>query len=303
MPHPLPLPLFLGLLSCLLLTPWGCGTSGEGDDDSSSLGPDEILFETESYTVQPGEEKYLCTTMRMDEATYIDRFIYSAPEGVHHLVMVQTLYPEPEGASECNVLFKDTWLPIFSAGYGDADLRTPEGSGFEIPYNAQLLIQLHLLNTTGQALEGKAGLVMHTLDAEDAIPAGIYGFGTQFVTLPPNQETTLTSDCTVPDDVEVFAAFPHMHTLGTSIRFLTGPDEASLEERYRLDDWSFGDQPIDLLPLHIEAGEMTRVECVYNNVTDTEVTFGESTSDEMCYFTTFVTPYHGLDGCVNLLGD
>jgi hypothetical protein len=38
--------------------------------------------------------------------------------------------------------------------------------------------------------------------------------------------------------------------------------------------------------------------CHYDNHTDADVKYGESSDDEMCFFVMFYYPYTGLDGCI-----
>jgi len=45
---------------------------------------------------------------------------------------------------------------------------------------------------------------------------------------------------------------------------------------------------------------MTRTTCTFDNVTDEEVKFGDSSLDEMCYLVGFTTTKEGLDGCIDL---
>lgn len=279
-----------------------CSSSGgsTGAGGSTAVPPDSYVFETGAFDVAPGEEKYMCYTATVDQAMAIDQFTYDAVDGVHHLVLVNPYVKEQEGPFECDVLFKQTWLPVFANGTGSADVHTPTGSGFKIGQGQQLLVQLHLLNTTAAPLHGTARLVMHKNSDPNVISAGIYGFGTQVFTLPPQQKTTITNDCAIDKDVQVFAGFPHMHKLGQSMTFWTGPDTNSLTKQFSVDSWSFGEQAIYPMKLDLPKGTMTRLSCAYDNDTAATVGFGEHTSDEMCYFVTFIAPWDTLDGCVQL---
>src|SRR5215475_4813885 len=95
-----------------------------GDDSSSQNGPLQPLppadgqqLATLPYTVNPGEEKYFCYTFHSPKTP--SGIIEVQPiEGtiVHHMVLFHTLVPEKEGFSECPVLIKQTWLPIWGGG-------------------------------------------------------------------------------------------------------------------------------------------------------------------------------------------
>jgi copper type II ascorbate-dependent monooxygenase-like protein len=288
----------LALTSC---TSDGATTaSGGGGGGGGAPVDDAVNFDTAEFSVAPGQELYMCYTMHTTEDLAIDRFTYEAQPGIHHLLLANTVVAEDDKPFECNVLFKQTWFPIFANGTGSADVSTPEGSAFKIHKGSQLLVQLHLLNSGKETIKGTGRLAMHKNTSPDLVGAGIYGFGTQNVVLPAQKVTTLQNDCAIDKDVHIFSGFPHMHTLGKKMSFWTGKDEASLTKQFSIDAWSFGEQQIVPLKLDLPKGTMTRVTCEYDNTTPNEVTFGESTSNEMCYFTTFIAPFETLDGCVDL---
>src|SRR5262245_13641430 len=120
-----PVALSSALLVALALGLAGCSSSGSETQGSTSgtMQPpaDQLDFETAEYTVAPRQERYMCYTMKLDAGTSIDRFTYEAQPGIHHLLLAHTLVEEPAQPFECDVLFKQTWLPIFANGTGSAD--------------------------------------------------------------------------------------------------------------------------------------------------------------------------------------
>lgn len=288
---------------------FGCSNGDNASADTSNSLPaadgataeNQYVFDTGPYSVPAGSEHYLCTTKTVEQDLYIDKFWHEGAPTVHHLVLVQTLTPEPEGSFECDVFFKTSWIPLFASGTASAELSVPAGSSFEIPKGTQLLVQLHLLNSTESEVSGDIAINMHTTTKTDSL-AGIYGLGTTVISLPPSQTSSVHNDCVMSESVDVFAVFPHMHTHGTSLTFESGPDADHLVKQYEINPWNFGEQFIAPKTLTLNAGDLTRVTCNYNNPTDGTITFGESTLDEMCFFTVFRTGYQGLNGCVNLDG-
>lgn len=274
----------------------------EAGAEAASEAKDVFLFETGEFTVPAGEERYLCYTQTLDEVLDVQQIDYTYNPVVHHMAMVTTLVPEPEEPFECDVFFKSTWIPVFANGLGDGSLRVPDGAAFHLEAGSQLMVQLHLLNTSTDEVSTKVALELTRAAGTTNSQAGIYGFGTTLIELPPGQQTTLTNDCAVDSEVNIFGVFPHMHTLGKTIRFLTGPSESELAVVFEQKDWNFDAQAITPLDLRLQPGDLTRVECTYDNVRNETVTFGESTFDEMCFFTAFRTEYEGLDGCLELGG-
>ena len=144
---------------------------------TSTPGDAEFVFDTGTYSVDPGAEKYMCFTKTVAEDTWVDRFTHGNEATVHHMVLVHTLAPEPAAPFECPTFFKTTWIPLFATGTADAELAVPKGSSFFLPKGTQLLMQLHLLNASDRPTKGSLSVNMRKV-AKTASEAGIYGFGT-----------------------------------------------------------------------------------------------------------------------------
>ena len=95
----------LALVACSS-TSHSTGSTGAGG--ASAVSKDDLVFESAPFTIQPGQEMYVCTTMTVNDATAIDRFTYEATPGVHHLALVNPVVAEQAGSFECDVLFKQT---------------------------------------------------------------------------------------------------------------------------------------------------------------------------------------------------
>jgi hypothetical protein len=128
-------------------------------------------------------------------------------------------------------------------------------------------------------------------------PVGIYAFGTLSLNVPPKMVSEQTDRCTNPQDLDVFAVLPHMHTMGRAMKFEAGPSDDELSELFRIDSFNFDQQVIVPKPFQLKAGTRTRVSCTFDNHTDSAVKFGESTLDEMCFLITFARKREGLSGC------
>jgi hypothetical protein len=262
---------------------------------------DSFALNSQPFSIAVGEEKYMCFTQTLADDLVVDRIDYGGVVGVHHLLLAQTLAPEQDGAFICNTLFKETWVPLFGAGTTADTLQLPADTTFSIPKGTQILLQLHLLNATGKPISNSVEIDLHK-SAPTSTTAGIYGFGTTKIALPPMAKSNVTNDCQVSRDLQIFAALPHMHLLGTAIKFEAGPSADSMKTLFELDNWSFNNQALVPLNLTLHDGDMTRVTCTFDNTTSAMVNFGESTHDEMCFFPVFISQYNGLDGCVDTSG-
>src|SRR5436190_10970876 len=109
--------------------------------------PSVFTFTTPEITVAAGQERYVCFSKTFDEDVAIDRFEFTQTTAVHHIFLSRALVPEPEGLSECNVIFKQTWIPLFVTGNGSTSLEYPSGAANVLHKGQQIVLQLHLLNS------------------------------------------------------------------------------------------------------------------------------------------------------------
>jgi len=248
---------------------------------------DTVTWETGEFELLPGKERYLCFTKPIDADIVVNGYSSAGQPFVHHLIFSKNRRPGATGFAECDKAFDFNWEPIFITGAGPGKIDFPKEAGHKLPKGTQLVAQMHLLNLEDAPVKGKVSIQMRKSSVTNPIPVVSYIFGNPSVNLPPKQVSELRGDCKVRGPVKLIAGFPHMHTLGKSMRLEVGSSESTLKEVWKRDPFSFHDQAIDSLNLEIPAGSHTRVTCAWNNTTDQTVKYGESTHDEMCYFMGF----------------
>jgi hypothetical protein len=292
--------------SCWVCLAFVFGCSSASDEPAErvvspegvSVDGSEFVFTTGDFEVPAGEERFLCYASTLDQDAVIDSYSYSSRAAIHHFVLANTLSPEPDKFSECDVLFRPTWSPLFISTTADATLDIPDGAANVLPAGTQLLIQLHLLNNSNGLIKDRAVVRMHRSPLSNPTPAGVYALGTTAIELPPLQTSTLQGTCTTQRDVKLFAMLPHMHYLGRAMRLEMGPDEGSLTTFYTKDPYDFDNQELDLLPLTIPSGYVTRTSCTYENTHDQMISFGESSLNEMCFAVGFAIGQESVGGCI-----
>ena len=279
-------------------------TSSEGAMVKAALPPGvhvfdkTALFRTAEFSVDPGQERFLCYATTLQQALLIDGYAHDTQKVVHHIVFSRATAPEPDGLSECDTLFRFTWDPLFLTGAGASEFSFPSGVGHELASGTQLVIQLHLLNSTGAVITDSVDIDMHRSTAEHPQPLAPFVFGSTNVNLPPKQTTTLQAQCVLNEDVQLVAAFPHMHLLGRSLKFeVERVGETGMHVVFERDPYEFDDQHADLFDLRLSAGDKTRLSCTYDNDHDEVVRFGESTLNEMCFLVGYAVGREGLSGC------
>lgn len=257
------------------------------------------VFRTGEYTVDPGQERFLCFAANSDTDLVIQTVSHTARSGLHHIIFSKTSAPEPDGFSECDTLFRLTWEPIYLTGAGSSSLDLPDGFAHHIAAGAQMVAQLHLLNTTDKAIHDSVEIRLSASKADAPKPVAGYAFGNFDVHLPPLQTSSVQGDCDVKEDVHLLAAFPHMHLLGKRLTFQVAHAGGDFAQVYERNPYDFDDQHMENIDLSLSVGDRTRVNCEYDNPYDHEITFGESTKDEMCFLVGFAADRDKISGCMS----
>jgi hypothetical protein len=272
----------------------------DGTDGQPALDPSEwFSFEAGPFTIPPGEERFYCYSHTLEEDLTIDELRLQSDPVVHHVVYSKTTSPDPEGFFECDILFQNNWVPIFIAGTGDATLEMPENSGQVFPKGTQLTMQLHLLNYAPEEVTKSIPIFMHRMKEAPEKKVEVVIFGSLAINLPPKQESDVVGTCNSDSDMKIFSVFPHMHLQGRRMVVETGPDADNLTEVFRRDPYDFDAQSLSDLDLTVAQGDTVKVTCGYDNQLDQTVTFGESSTNEMCFFIGFATgASHELAGCL-----
>jgi hypothetical protein len=283
------------------------GSGGNGGAGGSPVVGKALTITTPDYEVGAGEEKrYKCFSAYTpgaedgptDEETVVTKIGAKYGVGVHHVVVWQALLKEQEGQWDCPELAKPTWFPLWVGGIASTPLTMPAGAGIHIPPHSQVVIQLHLLNTTQTPIASSAELTMETSDDHTLTPAGAYGFDNRAISLPPhssNQQTTMT--CPITRDTHVFALFAHLHQRGTFVNVANGP-AIGTNDVYSA-PWVYDDQPITTVDFDVKKGGSFTTRCTYANPEDNTVGYGESVNAEMCSVVIYTVPWAGYGGCVN----
>lgn len=167
--------------------------------------------------------------------------------------------------------------------------RYPANTGLKVPANGKMIIQIHY-NLQAGPLPDRTTIDLELADSVTK-EAFLALTADPDLALPPGQKAIATSGVlNVPNilgaEFEVWAMYPHMHTLGTSMRVererAGEPTECMLDVPRWDFNWqqffNYADGPIIAKP-----NDAIRITCSYNTMGRTEtVTWGEGTLDEMC---------------------
>jgi hypothetical protein len=205
----------------------------------------------------------------LDRDIYVGAIRPIEPPGTHHTLLAL------DSIGSGNI--------IYASGVGTNEIVFPPGVGLRLTAGSTLALQLHVFNTSEDPLAGTSGVeIIEVAEADVQNVAGLWLPGPIALSIPPMQEHTQTGTCTASETVTIFAIFPHMHQLGSYFRTtlnVGGNDMILHDGPYNFTDQAF----IPFEPLTLNAGDTITTECTWNNTTDQTVTWGESSTTEMCF--------------------
>lgn len=264
------------------------GSGGAGGSSGSGGGGEFVARIAEAdWTLAAGEENYLCVRKTVERDLWIHEFRPVIPAGTHHTVVNVTDPSEPDGVRDCTDPFEGTTSGpmIYGSGAGTEGVVFPEGVATHVEAGKQILMNLHLFNTEGTStLSGLSAIDVVSVDPSSVVhesTSTLLG-KVQGLRVMPG-ESTQFADCPVPTALTAFVVQPHMHQMGTHLAaVVTHADGHTTTLHDRPYDFDSQLQE-NLAPLvALEPGDSLRITCSYFNPTNRTVTFGESTTDEMC---------------------
>jgi hypothetical protein len=234
------------------------------------------------WSLPPGQEGYICATKTMTEDVYAGTLRPIAPLGTHHTVIGLNATPDgPDNPSfPCGPEFGEFW----ASGAGTPELVLPDGVGLLAPAGSQLRLSLHLFNAGDTTLSGNSGLDIKPLAASEVVHTASVDYHGPFAfSIPNNNQPYTSSQNTTLGARTLVAIFPHMHQLGTHFRATLqhGSDPAQVlwDDAYQFESQEFA--PLPSIP--VQAGDVLRTSCTWVNDTGSNVGWGDSSNQEMCF--------------------
>lgn len=251
---------------------------------SPPTGLTEIDLTADALVIGPDEtDRYVDIDFSsiVEEDVFIRRFdvIIDDSRVIHHFTLRRGDPGSPGGFE-----YLYAWAP------GTGAFEFPEG-GVRLRPTDTLRLQIHYNNGAGyDDVQDSSGVKLFVAPPGgpeyvmvDPGP-GAFGF-----TIPARSTSTEEGGCRVREEVELLAAMPHMHEIGTGFELdLVRDDEVT--NLLRLNGWDFDTQLFYDLPLTLSPGDELVVRCDYENPFSDPVMAGARTEDEMCYAFAYVTP-------------
>lgn len=218
---------------------------------------------------------------------------------VHHVIMyivprTRAVTKDAEDATpgwECfggaNVTTNGTlgaWAP------GGSAVMFPANTGIRINTNEVIAMQVHYNLDNGSDSDQTSVKLMYGTGSERS--AFLLPLVADSFNIPPNAVNYAHSE-SFPNSLGfplyLWGFLPHMHTKGKTIKMTAGGANDCLVE---IPKWDFHwqNQYFRKTAYQLSASSSVRMSCSWDNPTNANVTWGEGTSDEMCFAFVYATP-------------
>jgi hypothetical protein len=222
--------------------------------------------------------------------------------GGHHVILYAVQREQPVNQHECNEddMVNARYLAGTGADSPPADL--PPNVVFRMPANTQLMIQTHWINASDKPLDGQGAFNLKvTKPTPEHKTAQLFTTVNANFTLPTGNSSVMT-ECTVRQHMNVFMLGGHMHEWGTHVAITHTPASAATGNVIYDFGWTAEDifdppqnhYPTDN-PFQLNVGDKMRIDCTYNNTTGAPLPF----PTEMCVAFAYGYPMDKQIDCVD----
>lgn len=282
------------------------GTSAcTGGGDAGTIGPtalgctpDQKIRPASKFAVTSAADHYVCYGFDTDSSQKRHVIAGAAridnTKVVHHVLLYQADQAVSGTPAPCGAGGGAGWRLVTGWAPGGKNFELPPEAGFaEEIGKTHWAIQIHYNNAQGLVGEvDETGYDLCTTDQLRPNDADILATGTVQIAIPPRSTYEVTCDLAFPKGygtINVVSSWAHMHKLGRAeyAKRVRGGQETTLLDAPTY-DFSIG-AGANAVKVDLTSGDTIRTMCRWQNGGDTSVSFGEATSDEMCF--AFLTYY------------
>lgn len=195
------------------------------------------------------------------------------------------------GAAGVTAAAVAAWAP------GGGATHYPSGTGVQLQGGRPLVLQLHYNTVAGVAADRTR--VQLEVRTDGVTPGRYIPMVDTALSLPPRM-TTATAGATlrladrtnIRTPLRVLGVFPHMHTLGRTLRLDVVRNDGSRQCIVDVPRWDFHWQRLYFhnRPIRLDPTETLDIRCTYDTSSrDSQTVWGEGTADEMCVAGVFVS--------------
>jgi thiol-disulfide isomerase/thioredoxin len=187
------------------------------------------------------------------------------------------------------------WAP------GQVPRHLPEGTGHYLPKGSDVVLQVHY-HRNGKTEKDRTSVGLYF--AKKPVQKRYQGLTLpgRILGIPAGADHhRVQGSIWVDQDCLIYTVMPHMHMLGKEIKVTMKPPEGPEQTLVAIQDWDYNWQETYLFkqPIAAKAGTRFDVEAVYDNSANNpsnpnnppkRVTYGQQTTDEMCFVFFGATP-------------
>jgi mono/diheme cytochrome c family protein len=210
-----------------------------------------------------------------------------ATRQLHHVTLLESDEAVSPVPGPCSPAAMTTWRSLYGWAPGASGLELPPQAGLPEGPGTHLVVQMHFVNPSHEAVQDTSGFDLCTTDHLRPNDADVMAFGTTEITIPARGSRAVDCSIPVPADgatTHLFAAFPHMHKLGKSIvTTVRAGGTGAPVDLGSVPNWDYANQtwlPVDYT---LRPGDVVQSKCSWNNPSDHGVGYGPTSDDEMCF--------------------
>jgi hypothetical protein len=254
----------------------------------------------------PGVEFYACFNFSSPWSQAMQGLQFSSiidnSEMVHHWLF----YESPTGTTDGSYSYCTGQHPgqalITGWAPGNSGLQLPPDVGLELaPPTGSYVLEVHYNNPALKTFQDRSGVRVCATSKFRPNTASITWAGTEKINVPAHSMGSASGNCLpsrtgigASDLIHIFSSWPHMHKTG--VRMTTMINRAAGGQDLLIDKpFNFNNQVAYPLDVALNPGDSLSTTCYYDNTTASGVSFGPSTTQEMCYDFLYAYPAHALD--------
>jgi mono/diheme cytochrome c family protein len=284
--------------------------------------PDLVVSMSEDYSVGPeGEDDYRHFIIRKEDLHLPEDMYVSAVDVqpgnrsvVHHVLVyvdrtgrARELDAQDPGYGYTRAGGTGFEIDNSLGGWapGERVSFQPHGYGKRLARDGDIVLQVHYYRTGRTELDRtKVGFYFSKVERPKAVETRLAI--NQLFSIPPGErDFPVSATYRLEQDFYVTAVSPHMHQMGTRIKLdaqLPGSKGGGASEipLIYIKDWDFawqGSYRFKQL-VFLPKGSLVKLSCLFDNLTDRPVTWGEKTSDEMAIGFLSVIKAEDWDGSI-----
>jgi hypothetical protein len=314
-------------LALLLVVSVACGksptTGNNGPDanvfgDGPPLSGDKYSLTWGPVTVPAGKEDTQCIWMKLGNDTEIKvhQLHDVLSTSSHHLIVykddmdtTEQLTPTPCQPFTGALNTTGKISPIAITQKHDDENTLPDGVAYTFAPHQMVKLEMHYINSGDQPADATANVDIYAADpATIHDEAALLFTGSPDISIPAHQTFTLHQFFTVPNYLDlsqskIFAITGHEHHLGTGVTLQVAPSKTGpMTMIYNPMPFQWAEPATANFPtpFSIPVGGGLDITCSWDNTQGaSSVSFGEATTDEMCFAWMYYYPSQGSKVCIH----